>query len=133
MGAVAAGELPDPFDALGAALGDHLGGTELAAQLGACLVPRMSRIRSAPSRLAARTADSLTAPSPSTVTVVRGPTPARTAQRWPVQNTSDKVSSDANRAESSPTGSRTSVPWASTTPRNSWPMRRPGREAGIDP
>ena len=41
-------------------------------------------IRSAPRRLAASTADSPTAPSPITVTVVRGPTPALTAAWWPV-------------------------------------------------
>ena len=38
-GAVPAGQLPDPCDALLATLGDHLGGAELAAELGALLVP----------------------------------------------------------------------------------------------
>ncbi|HEX8859924.1 MAG TPA: hypothetical protein VGC06_12710 [Actinomycetes bacterium] len=36
---VAAGQLPDPLDALLAALGDHLGGAELTAQVGAPLEP----------------------------------------------------------------------------------------------
>ena len=57
-------------------------------------------ICSAPSRLAASTAHSPTAPSPITVTVVRGPTPAVTAPWCPVQNTSDRVSSDGSSAES---------------------------------
>jgi hypothetical protein len=38
-------------------------------------------------------------PSPSTVTDVRGPTPAFTAQWWPVQNTSDRVSSEGSIAD----------------------------------
>src|SRR5205085_5112580 len=46
-------------------------------------------IRSAPSRLAASTAESPTAPSPITVTVVRGLTPDLTAQWWPVGKTSE--------------------------------------------
>ena len=87
----------------------------------------MSTIRSAPSRRAASTAHSPTAPSPITVTVVRGPTPAFTAQWCPVENTSDKVSSDGSSAESSPTGSFTSVPWASGTRTASpWPPSTPG-------
>jgi hypothetical protein len=61
----------------------------------------ISSIQSAPSRLAAGTADSPTAPSPITVADVRGPTPAFTAQWWPVHNTSDKVSSDGSSGESS--------------------------------
>ena len=153
----------------------------------------MRMICSAPSRLAARTAHSPTAPSPITVTVVRGFTPAVTAQWCPVGNTSDSDSSDGSSAESSPTGSVTSVPCAcgtrtaspcppstpaapqlppcrhevcrpsrqksqvlsahtngatttspalspdtsaptsSTTPRNSWPIRRPCSDAGIEP
>ena len=36
-----------------------------------------------------------------TVTVCAGPTPAVTAPWWPVQNTSDRVSSDGSSAESS--------------------------------
>jgi hypothetical protein len=35
VGAVAAGQLADPFDALGTALGHDVGGAELAAQVGA--------------------------------------------------------------------------------------------------
>ena len=38
VGAVAAGELADSVDALLAALGDHVGGAELAAEVGAGLV-----------------------------------------------------------------------------------------------
>ena len=75
----------------------------------------MSTICSAPSRLAASTADSPTAPSPITVTVDPRETPAVTAAWWPVQNTSDRVSSEGSSAESSPTGSFTSVPWACGT------------------
>ena len=67
-------------------------------------------ICSAPNLLAASTAHSPTAPSPITVTVVRGFAPAVTAQWWPVGNTSDRDSSDGSNAESSPTGSFTSVP-----------------------
>jgi hypothetical protein len=37
--AVATGELPRPFDALVAALGDDVGGAELAAEVGAVVVP----------------------------------------------------------------------------------------------
>ena len=39
MRAVAAGQFPDAFDALLAALGDHVGGAEFAAQIGAVGVP----------------------------------------------------------------------------------------------
>ena len=48
-------------------------------------------IRSAPRRLDARTADSPTAPSPTTATVIPGPTPALTAAWWPVQATSERA------------------------------------------
>ena len=75
----------------------------------------MRMICSAPSRFAASTAHSPTAPSPITVTVVRGFTPAVTAQWWPVGNTSDRDSSAGSSAESSPTGSLTSVPCACGT------------------
>src|SRR6185312_5975952 len=60
-----------------------------------CLPIRM--ICSAPSRLAASTPHSPTAPW------------------WPVQYTSDRVRSDGISAESGATGSLTSVPWASGT------------------
>ena len=39
VGAVAAGQLPHALDALLAALGDDVGGAELAAQVGAVRVP----------------------------------------------------------------------------------------------
>ena len=86
----------------------------------------MRMICSAPSRFAASTADSPTAPSPITVTVVRGLTPAVTAQWCPVGNTSDRDSSDGSSAESSPTGSFTSVPWAcGTRTASPWPPSTP--------
>jgi hypothetical protein len=47
-----------------------------------------------------------------TVTVVRGFTPAFTAQWCPVGNTSDRVSSEGSKSESGTTGNFTSVPWA---------------------
>ena len=84
-------------------------------------------ICSAPSRFAASTPHSPTAPSPITVTVWPGRTPAVTAPWWPVQYTSDSVSSDGISAESGATGSLTSVPWASGTRTASpWPASTPG-------
>jgi len=38
VGAIAAGQLPDPFDALGPPLGNDVGGAELPSQVGAHLV-----------------------------------------------------------------------------------------------
>ena len=61
-----------------------------------CLPIRM--ICSAPSRLAASTPHSPTAPSPITVTVWPGWTPAVIAPWWPVQYTSDRVSSGSEVA-----------------------------------
>ena len=62
-----------------------------------------------------------------TVTVWPARTPAVTAPWWPVQNTSDSVSSDGMSAESGATGSLTSVPWASGTRTASpWPASTPG-------
>ena len=55
-------------------------------------------IRSAPRRLAAMTAHSPTAPSPTTATVSPCLTPALTAAWWPVHMTSDSVTSEANVA-----------------------------------
>jgi hypothetical protein len=75
----------------------------------------MRMIRSAPSRLAASTAERPTAPSPTTATVVRGLTPPITAAWWPVRKTSDSVSSDGSRSLSSPTPALTRVPSASGT------------------
>jgi hypothetical protein len=67
-------------------------------------------------------------PSPITVTVVRGPTRAVLQAWWPTQKTSDRVSSDASRAESWSTGSFTRVPWACGTPTASpWPPSTPLR------
>lgn len=61
-------------------------------------------MRSAPSRSAARTESRPTAPSPMTVTVVRGLTPAMAAAWWPVPRTSVRVSRWGSRAESGATG-----------------------------
>ena len=114
------------LDAFVAALGDDVGGAEVAAQVGAVGVAAIRMICSAPSRLAASTAHSPTAPSPMTVTDVRGRTRAVTAPWWPVQNTSDSVSSEGISAESSATGSLTSVPWAcGTRTASPWPASTP--------
>ena len=51
-------------------------------------------IRSAPSRLAASTPESPTAPSPTTATVWPASTCAQTAAWWPVAITSESVSSE---------------------------------------
>ena len=51
-------------------------------------------MRSAPSRLAASTPDRPTAPSPTTATGLPGLTSAQTAAWWPVDITSDSVSSE---------------------------------------
>ncbi|HEX2086484.1 MAG TPA: hypothetical protein VHF89_12430 [Solirubrobacteraceae bacterium] len=75
----------------------------------------MMMICSAPSRLAAMTAHSPTAPSPTTAARFPGATAATTAAWWPVPMTSDSVSSDGMSASSSPTGSGYSVPSASGT------------------
>jgi hypothetical protein len=75
------------------ALGDDLGGAEVAAEVRAVLAAAHEDGLLGASSLAAITADRPTAPSPITVTVVRSPTPALTAQwqflaalpvsRWP--------------------------------------------------
>jgi len=72
----------------------------------------ISRICSAPSRLAASTAHSPTAPSPITVTVVRGPILALTAAWWPAGNTSDRVSSDGGTPSAD--GLNLLASWAAT-------------------
>ena len=99
-------------------------------------------ICSAPSRFADRTAHRPTAPSPMTVTVVLRPTPAVTAQWWPVGNTSESVSSPGSSAESSPTGTLTRVPCAcGTRTASPWPAstplrpraRRAGRRSAAPP
>ena len=80
VGAVAAGEVADPLDAFLASLGYDVGCAELAAEIRPVGWRPIRMICSAPNRLAASTADSPTAPSPMTVTVVRSVTPAVTAQ-----------------------------------------------------
>lgn len=50
----------------------------------------MAMIRSAPRRWAARIASSPTAPSPTTATVLPGPTSAATAANQPVPSTSER-------------------------------------------
>lgn len=80
-------------------------------------------MRPAPSREAARTAESPTAPSPTTATVSPSCTPALTAAWWPVLITSESVSSDRRVASSWPEpGTGTNVPDASGTRTASpWP------------
>ncbi|MDF2805703.1 MAG: hypothetical protein K0S43_649 [Cellulosimicrobium sp.] len=86
-------------------------------------------MRSAPSRLAASTADSPTAPSSITVTAVCGVTRAMCTAWCPVKNTSDSVSSELSMASSvsssvvpvltrvpSAWGIRTASAWAPPTP-----------------
>jgi hypothetical protein len=68
--------------------------------------------RSAPSRLAASTPHSPTAPSPTTATVVPGAQPAERAAWWPVDITSESASTAVTVCSSSPSGSGTSVPSA---------------------
>ena len=80
----------------------------------------------APRRLAASTAHSPTAPSPTTATLTPGPACAVTAAWWPVQNTSVSVISDGSSAESAATGSFTSVPEACGT-RTASPWRNGSR------
>src|SRR5712691_1823878 len=78
--------------------------------------PRMM-IRSAPRRFAAITPHRPTAPSPTTATVLPGPTSAATAAWWPVPITSERVRSDVISAWSLPTGRAYSVPsaWGTRT------------------
>ena len=79
-------------------------------------------IRSAPSRFEAITPHRPTAPSPTTATVLPGPTCAASAAWWPVPITSVSVSSDGISASSAPTGSTTSVPSAcGTRTASPWP------------
>src|SRR5438270_679204 len=67
-------------------------------------------IRSAPRRLAAMTAHSPTAPSPTTATVSPGLTPALNAAWWPVHITSDSATGDFMTASERPLpGTLTSV------------------------
>ena len=72
-------------------------------------------IRSAPSRFEAITPHRPTAPSPTTATVLPGPTCAASAAWWPVPITSVSASSDGISALSASTGSATSVPSACGT------------------
>ena len=73
----------------------------------------MAMTRSAPSWLAARTAMSPTAPSPTTATVSPGPASAATAPNHPVPRTSEAASREATVASSA--GRRTSHGPADTT------------------
>ena len=72
----------------------------------------MAMIRSAPSSRAASTADSPTAPSPTTATVDPGRTPAVTAACQPVLITSDSASRLGIRSSSGCSGVANSVPSA---------------------
>ena len=80
-------------------------------------------IRSAPSRDAASTADSPTAPSPTTATTSPAVTPALTAAWWPVDITSDSVSSERRVSSVWPdpgTGTRV-LPASGTRTASPWP------------
>ena len=77
--AVSPGQLAHLRDALIAALGDDVSGTELAAQIRTDLVPPHQDDPLGTQPLAASTASRPTAPSPITVTDVRASTPAVTA------------------------------------------------------
>src|SRR5439155_2063192 len=83
-------------------------------------------ICSAPRRPAAITPHKPTAPSPTTATVLPGPTSALRAAWWPVAITSESVSSDGISASSLPTGRTTSVPsaWGTRT-ASPWPPSTP--------
>ena len=72
----------------------------------------MAMIRSAPSCLAARTAISPTAPSPTTATVLPGPACAASAANQPVPSTSEAASSAGIRSGSGWPGVATRVPSA---------------------
>ena len=72
-------------------------------------------IRSAPSLFEAITPHRPTAPSPMIATVLPGPTSAESAAWWPVDITSESVSSDGISASSWSTGSGTRVPSACGT------------------
>lgn len=130
LGAVPAGELADILDAFLTALGNDVRGAELEAEVGAALVPTHEDdlLRAQPpSRLAAKTASRPTAPSPIALTVVPCLTPPLTAAWYPVPRTSDSVSRDGIRAESSATGSFTRVPSANGARTASpWPPSTPG-------
>jgi hypothetical protein len=78
---------------------------------------------SAPSRCAASTADSPTAPSPTTATVSPLPTPALTVAWWPVDMTSLNASRDRSvSSECSDPGTGTSVlPASGTRTASPWP------------
>ena len=106
-------------------------------------------MRSAPSRLEARTAHRPTAPSPTIATVSPFFTPALTAAWCPVDITSDSASSDRSTASGCPdpgtgtrvlpaSGTRTASPWPpSIVPLPKFPptgqeMVDPFRQCGQD-
>ena len=95
VGAVAAGQFADLVDALLAALGDDIGGAELAAEAGAVRVASHEDDLLGAEPPGGQDGHRPTAPSPITATRLRGPTPPTTAAWWPVPRTSASVSSDA--------------------------------------
>ena len=70
----------------------------------------IAMIRSAPSCFAARTPGSPTAPSPTTATVLSGPTAAATAANQPVPSTSEAASRLGTRSSSGRPGMATAGP-----------------------
>jgi hypothetical protein len=83
-------------------------------------------IRSAPSWLAASTASSPTAPSPTTATVLAGPASAATAANQPVPSTSEAASRLGIRSAGGSSGVATRVPSANGTRSSSaWAPKAP--------
>lgn len=123
VGADTFGEVLDAGDTFLAALGDDVVAPNSRASFWRDAWRLMAMIRSAPSCLAESTASSPTAPSPTTATVPPGRTSAQTAAWWPVDMTSERVSSEASIASEWPEpGTGTSAPSASGTRTASpWP------------
>jgi hypothetical protein len=119
VGAKPVGELLDPRDAGVAALGDDVGRAEGDRELWRGWWRPMAMIRSAPSWLAASTASSPTAPSPTTATVLGGPASAATAPNQPVPSTSEAASKLRIRSSEGMSGVATRVPSARGTRRDS--------------
>ncbi len=127
VGSVAAGQLMYLLDAFLAALGDDVGGAELATQIGAIGVAAHQDDLLGTEPLGGQHRTQTYRAVSDTVTDGPGWTRAVTAPWWPVENTSDSVSSDGISAESSATGSLTSVPWAcGTRTASPWPPSTPG-------
>src|SRR5918995_227279 len=95
----------------------------------------MAMIRSAPSCLAASTASSPTAPSPTTATILPGPASAAEAANQPVPSTSEAASKLGIRSSAGRSGGATNVPSASGTRSSSalGPQGPPGAPGGGGP